>query len=91
MNKLRLEQKILFQLNEPETSLHPDLLPPLGRLMRRYAEENQLWVVSHAPALQEVLAGDPLLNHIELDKDLGETFVQGQDLLDMPAWKWPSR
>ena len=36
----------LMVLNEPETSLHPDLLPPLGRLMGKYAEENQLFPAS---------------------------------------------
>lgn len=81
----------LMVLNEPETSLHPDLLPPLGRLMRHYAQENQLWVVSHAPALQEVLQGDETTNDILLDKELSETVIQGQNLLDIPKWAWPSR
>lgn len=81
----------LMVLNEPETSLHPDLLPPLGRLMRKYAEENQLWVVSHAPALQAVLQDDESTNHLLLDKELSETFVQGRNLLDTPAWSWPRR
>ena len=39
----------LMVLNEPETSLHPELLPPLGRLMKKCAESTQLWVISHAP------------------------------------------
>jgi predicted ATPase len=81
----------LMVLNEPETSLHPDLLPPLGRLMRRYAQENQLWVVSHADSLVRVLTDDELINHIELDKDLGETFAHDQDVFDAPPWKWPKR
>lgn len=81
----------LMVLNEPETSLHPDLLPPLGRLMRRYAEENQLWVVSHAPALQEALERDSAANHLRLDKELGETFVHDRDIFRTPAWKWPNR
>ncbi|GGX71528.1 AAA family ATPase [Saccharospirillum salsuginis] len=81
----------LMVLNEPETSLHPDLLPPLGRLMRKYAEDNQLWVVSHAPSLQEVLEGDSATNPILLDKELSETFIQGQNLLDTPNWSWPRR
>lgn len=28
---------------------------------------------------------------IQLDKELGETKVIGQDVLDLPAWKWLSR
>lgn len=81
----------LMVLNEPETSLHPDLLPPLGRLMRRYAERDPLWVVSHAPALRSALLEVPGIVHLELDKDLGETFVQGLGPFDGPAWKWPKR
>ncbi|MCB1835435.1 MAG: AAA family ATPase, partial [Geminicoccaceae bacterium] len=38
----------LIVLNEPETSLHPDLLPALGRLIRRAARESQIIIVSHA-------------------------------------------
>jgi len=81
----------LMVLNEPETSLHPDLLPPLARLMRRYAAENQLWVVSHAPALIAELQQDAALNHLQLGKDLGETFLEGCSPFDAPAWKWPGR
>lgn len=81
----------LMVLNEPETSLHPDLLAPLGRLMRRYAEDNQLWVVSHAPELQALLEDDPVTTHVRLDKELSETFVQDQGPFDAPPWKWPAR
>jgi predicted ATPase len=40
-------------LNEPETSLHPDLLSPLGRLIARTSERSQVIVVSHASKLIE--------------------------------------
>lgn len=81
----------LMVLNEPETSLHPELLPPLGRLMRRYAQQQPLWVVSHAPSLQAELMDAPGLIHLELDKELGETFAQGFTGLNEPAWSWPTR
>jgi predicted ATPase len=81
----------LMVLNEPEWSLHPDLLPPLARLMRKYAADNQLWVVSHATALQDALELDPETNHLRLDKELSETFVHDQDLFNSPNWKWPGR
>jgi len=38
-----------------------------------------------------VLTEDPVTRHIRLDKDLGETFVEDQDLFDAPPWKWPGR
>src|SRR5262245_19569148 len=41
----------LLVLNEPETSLHPDLLPALGRLIASAAEASQVFVVTHAAKL----------------------------------------
>ena len=50
----------LMVLNEPETSLHPDLLPPLARLVRSAAERSQVMVVSHSDALiRELGVVDP--------------------------------
>ena len=51
----------LMVLNEPETSLHPDLLAPLARLVRAAAERSQILLVSHSEALVRelgVAAGD---------------------------------
>lgn len=81
----------LMVLNEPETSLHPDLLPALGRLIARAAKTTQVWVVSHARRLVSALEEDDACRSIELDKSLGQTQVAGRDALDEPAWKWPSR
>ena len=41
----------LMVLNEPETSLHPDLLPALARLIALASERTQLVVVSHSQPL----------------------------------------
>ncbi|MFK7887634.1 MAG: AAA family ATPase [Gammaproteobacteria bacterium] len=81
----------IMVLNEPEMSLHPDLLAPLGRLMLRYAQAHPLWVVSHSPGLQNELLSNSQTNHIELVKELGETRVANQGVLDAPAWTWPKR
>lgn len=81
----------LMVLNEPETSLHPDLLPALGRLISRAARDTQVWVVSHASRLIAALAQDPECNAIELDKELGESVVRTAGSLDEPSWKWPER
>jgi predicted ATPase len=81
----------LMVLNEPETSLHPDLLPALSRLMKKFAKETQLWVISHDRVLIEGLKTWEDCNHIELDKEMGETFAHDQDVLDVPAWRWPTR
>jgi predicted ATPase len=81
----------LMVLNEPETSLHPDLLPALARLIRHTARETQVWVVSHASRLISALEEDPDCHSITLEKDLGETRIAGQRLLDQPPWNWPER
>ena len=41
----------LMVVNEPETSLHPDLLPALARLIVEASKQSQLWVVSHSARL----------------------------------------
>ncbi len=79
----------LMVLNEPETSLHPDLLPALGRLIIRASQDTQVWVVSHASRLVATLEDDANCNSISLGKELGETVILGQGLLDGPAWYWP--
>lgn len=81
----------LMVLNEPETSLHPDLLPALGRLIRRAARGTQVWVVSHASRLIATLQEDADCNAIELDKALGESVLRSAGSLAAPSWKWPER
>jgi predicted ATPase len=78
----------LMVLNEPETSLHPDLLPALARLIIRAAESSQIWVVSHAKSLIAALQEDPDCRTLELEKELGVTQIRGQGILDAPAWNW---
>ena len=79
----------LMVLNEPETSLHPDLLPALARLIVRASEQTQVWVVSHAAALITELKRHRDCNSIELERSFGQTQIKGQKLLDAPAWSWP--
>ncbi|AJI73843.1 hypothetical protein FTDG_00696 [Francisella tularensis subsp. novicida GA99-3548] len=79
----------LMVLNEPETSLHPDLLPALARLIIKAAKKTQIWVVSHANRLVSALRESEESNLIELDKEFGQTKVLGQGLLDKPNWHWP--
>ncbi|QVI18818.1 AAA family ATPase [Nocardia tengchongensis] len=82
----------LLVLNEPETSLHPELLAPLGRLVARASEDTQIVVVSHSDELIGVIdeyADEP--NMIELVKQDGATTVMGQRIMDEPLWYWPDR
>lgn len=72
-----------------QTSLHPDLLPALGRLIIAASKQTQVWVVSHASRLIATLKESPNCNTLELDKQLGKTCIRGQGMLDEPPWHWP--
>ena len=74
-------------LNEPETSLHPDLLPALARLIAQASGKSQIIVVSHAGGLVSALQ-EAGARRIVLEKQLGETVVPDQE---RPAWNWPAR
>jgi predicted ATPase len=78
-------------LNEPETSLHPDLLPALARLIIKASNSTQVWVVSHASKLIAALEKSDICNSISLDKELGQTKIVGQGMLDEPMWVWPDK
>ncbi|WP_028114870.1 AAA family ATPase [Ferrimonas kyonanensis] len=80
----------LMVLNEPETSLHPDLLPALGRLIIEASAHSQVWVISHAPRLIASLEKSDNCHSIQLHKPYGETEVMGQSMLDQPPWSWPT-
>ena len=81
----------LLVLNEPETSLHPDLLPPLGRLIASAAERSQVLAVTHAAKLIEALEEQDDCNSVRLEKEFGETKIVGAGALDLPTWRWASR
>lgn len=81
----------LMVLNEPETSLHPDLLPALGRLINEFSKQNQIFVVTHADALVKALTENDQCVHFQLEKEFGMTGLQGVNEFDLPHWEWPSR
>jgi predicted ATPase len=89
----------LMVLNEPETSLHPDLVRPLASLIYAAAQTTQVVVVTHSKALLEHLDTVPVGDadddgtaiEIPLYKDLGETRVDGLGLLGTPPWDWGKR
>lgn len=80
----------LVVLNEPEASLHGDLLAPLARLVAAAAERSQVIVVTHAAEFSAALA-DAGADRIELASTADGTTVVGQGVLDRPAWNWGSR
>ncbi|MFP3926504.1 AAA family ATPase [Pseudomonas sp. W5-36] len=81
----------LMVLNEPENSLHPDLLPALARLIINACTRSQVWIVSHSEQLVRALREAKELVSFELEKPDGRTQIKGQGgLLDGPLWRWPA-
>jgi predicted ATPase len=72
----------LLALNEPETSLHPDLLEPLAKQLVHAAKYSQLWVVTHSHRLAELVEKFSGEAPIRLELVGGETRVMGQRLAD---------
>ena len=79
----------LLVLNEPENSLHPELLAPLARLIGAAAQRTQVWVIAHAPPLVQALTRQEGACHHRLERALGATVLPGQTTLDRAAWRWP--
>ncbi|MGH9671864.1 MAG: AAA family ATPase [Bryobacteraceae bacterium] len=66
----------LLALNEPETSIHPDLLAPLAELIARAARRSQLWITTHSRDLAagiERFSGQP---PVRLRLSNGETIIE---------------
>ncbi|WP_431797945.1 AAA family ATPase [Microbacterium kunmingense] len=80
----------LLVLNEPEASLHPDLLDPLAELIAAASAQSQVIVVTHAERLAAALERSGALTH-RLESSRDGTLVAGQGVLDRPAWNWGSR
>ena len=63
----------LLALNEPEASLHPDLIEPLAHLLAKASKHSRLWITTHSTELAghvERLTG---IASIALQKVDGET------------------
>ncbi|WP_447882703.1 AAA family ATPase [Serratia fonticola] len=65
-------------LNEPENSLHPDLLPALAQLIAEASRYSQLWVTSHSPLLADLIAEHCAVTHYQLTQQQGETIIAQQ-------------
>jgi len=72
-------------LNEPENSLHPDLIAPLARLIGTVSEQTQVWVIAHDDALIAGLQQWPGCRTLHLQRDQGASVLVGQTVLDSEA------
>lgn len=67
----------LVVLNEPETSLHPDLLPALAALIARASQSSQMLVTTHSQPLAQLIDKHAPINSLHLEKIKGETRIIG--------------
>jgi predicted ATPase len=65
----------LIALNEPEASLHPDLLAPLAALIVDASRYSQVWVTTHSPSLAEAIEARSGVSPIRLRLVEGETVI----------------
>ena len=68
-------------LNEPEASLHPDLMEPLAQLVVRAAERTQLWLVTHSNRLADAIVATGKGQVRTVRKQGGATLIDG-----LKAW-----
>ena len=64
-------------LNEPETSLHPDLMAPLARMIVRASGRTQVWLVTHSVPLAEAIARSGGASPRTVLKRDGATWIEG--------------
>lgn len=73
----------LIALNEPESSLHPELLPALARIIAKAAERTQVWVVTHSRVLADALQVQTGITPREVIRQDGGTWLAGLNKLGM--------
>jgi predicted ATPase len=78
---LALRLPAFVALNEPETSLHPDLLEPLARLIVKASERTQIWLVTHSERLAAALRKHDGVQPRTVIKRDGETWIEGLKLI----------
>jgi len=69
----------LLALNEPETSLHPDLIDVLARLIVGASKYTQLWITTHSESLAERIERHSQIPRVRLYMENGETLVRDAD------------
>jgi len=73
----------VLALNEPETSVHPDLLEPLAELIVQAAESSQFWITTHSSILADAIQRLSGVEPVRLEKVSGQTRVVGQPHVDI--------
>jgi Predicted ATPase len=64
-------------LNEPETSLHPAMLPALARMIAEAARESQVWIVTHSRELADAIEKEAGVRPRRVVRKDGATWIEG--------------
>lgn len=70
----------LIALNEPEASLHPDMIEPLAGLIAKAVEKSQIWIVTHSERLAEAVRERCGLRPLHVIRKDGATWIEGMRL-----------
>ncbi|CDZ27094.1 AAA family ATPase [Neorhizobium galegae] len=73
-------QPPLIALNEPEASLHPDMLPPLADMIAQAARHSQVWIVTHSELLASAVEERCGTRPRRVIRKEGATWIQGMRL-----------
>ena len=63
-------------LNEPENSLHPQMLPALASLIAEASRYSQIWLTSHSPELAHLIEKHRSFSLYQLSMAEGETRME---------------
>ena len=74
-------------LNEPETSIHQDLIPSLAELIKEASKKSQVFLTTHSQELASVLKKESNCRLFELAKEDGATIVPGLRLEDQKDYE----
>ncbi len=67
-------------LNEPETSLHPDMLPALAEMIAQASTDSQIWIVTHSELLATEIHKRCGARPKRVIRNDGATWIEGMRL-----------
>jgi predicted ATPase len=67
-------------LNEPETSLHPDMLPALADMIAQASTDSQIWIVTHSELLAAEIQKRCGARPKRVIRNDGATWIEGMRL-----------
>lgn len=70
-------QPPLIALNEPEASLHPDMLEPLADMIAEAAQSSQIWIVTHSEQLAAAITERCGVRAKRVIRKDGATWLEG--------------